>query len=56
MAPALGKKRCQLLVVAPIVQGSGDGIGDVPGITGKLDSLKNLGIDVIWKSSTHIKN
>lgn len=29
---------------------NGDGIGDLPGITSKLDYLKNLGIDVIWLS------
>lgn len=27
---------------------NGDGIGDIPGITEKLDYLKDLGIDVIW--------
>jgi len=27
---------------------NGDGIGDLPGITSKLDYLKSLGIDVIW--------
>ncbi|MGB4138151.1 MAG: glycoside hydrolase family 13 protein [Microbacterium sp.] len=29
---------------------SGDGIGDLPGITGRLDDLKSLGIDAIWLS------
>jgi oligo-1,6-glucosidase len=29
---------------------NGDGIGDLPGIIGKLDYLKSLGIDVIWLS------
>jgi oligo-1,6-glucosidase len=29
---------------------NGDGIGDLPGITSKLDYLKNLGVDVIWLS------
>ena len=28
----------------------GDGIGDLPGITGKLDYLANLGVDVLWLS------
>ena len=28
----------------------GDGIGDINGITQKLDYLKELGIDVIWLS------
>src|SRR3954462_150683 len=27
---------------------NGDGIGDLKGITSKLDYLKNLGVDVIW--------
>lgn len=29
---------------------NGDGIGDLNGITSKLDYLKNLGVDVIWLS------
>jgi len=29
---------------------NGDGIGDIPGITSKLDYLESLGIDVIWLS------
>ena len=29
---------------------NGDGIGDINGITSKLDYLKLLGIDVIWLS------
>jgi len=29
---------------------NGDGIGDLPGITGKLDYLADLGIDAIWLS------
>ena len=31
----------------------GDGIGDLNGITGKLDYLKELGIDVIWLSPVY---
>lgn len=27
---------------------NGDGIGDIPGITGKLDYIKSLGVDYIW--------
>ena len=30
--------------------GNGDGIGDIPGITSRLDSLAELGIDAIWCS------
>lgn len=29
---------------------NGDGIGDLPGITSKLDYLQDLGVDVIWLS------
>lgn len=27
---------------------NGDGVGDLPGIIGKLDYLKDLGVDVLW--------
>lgn len=29
---------------------NGDGIGDLPGITSKLDHLQQLGVDVVWLS------
>ncbi len=29
---------------------SGDGIGDLPGITSRLDHLANLGVDAVWLS------
>ena len=29
---------------------NGDGIGDLPGITSKLDYLQKLGVNVIWLS------
>jgi alpha-glucosidase len=32
---------------------NGDGIGDLPGITSKLDYLQDLGIDAIWLSPIH---
>lgn len=32
---------------------NGDGIGDLSGITGKLDYLKELGVDVIWLSPVY---
>ena len=32
---------------------NGDGIGDIKGITSKLDYLKKLGIDVIWLSPVY---
>ncbi len=30
--------------------GNGDGIGDLPGITTRLDHLQQLGVDVVWLS------
>lgn len=32
---------------------NGDGIGDIPGITEKLDYIKELGVDVIWLSPVY---
>ena len=32
---------------------NGDGIGDLNGITEKLDYLKELGVDVIWLSPVY---
>mgnify|MGYP004638545349 FL=1 len=32
---------------------NGDGIGDIPGITEKLDYLKGLGIDALWLSPVY---
>jgi oligo-1,6-glucosidase len=32
---------------------NGDGIGDLPGITSKLDHLKTLGVDVVWLSPVY---
>lgn len=32
---------------------NGDGIGDIPGITSKLDYLKHLGVDAIWLSPVY---
>lgn len=32
---------------------NGDGIGDIPGITEKLDYLKELGIDALWLSPVY---
>lgn len=29
---------------------NGDGIGDLPGITSRLDYIKSLGVDAIWLS------
>jgi len=30
--------------------GSGDGVGDIPGIISRLDHLKSLGVDAVWLS------
>ena len=32
---------------------NGDGIGDLPGITSKLDYLKDLGVGIIWLSPVY---
>ena len=32
---------------------NGDGVGDLPGITAKLDYLKDLGVDIIWLSPVY---
>ena len=32
------------------MDGNGDGIGDLKGITGKLDYLKELGVNAVWLS------
>jgi oligo-1,6-glucosidase len=32
---------------------NGDGIGDIPGITSRLDYLQRLGVDVIWLSPVY---
>ena len=32
---------------------NGDGMGDLPGILGKLDYLKDLGVDVVWLSPVY---
>ncbi len=33
---------------------NGDGIGDLPGITGRLDSLAELGVDAVWLSPFYV--
>ena len=32
---------------------NGDGIGDLRGIIGRLDYLKELGVDVVWLSPVY---
>ena len=34
--------------VRSFADGNGDGVGDLPGITGKLAYLADLGVDVVW--------
>ncbi|CAO2654991.1 Nn.00g117240.m01.CDS01 [Neocucurbitaria sp. VM-36] len=43
-------KEAVVYQVASFLDSNGDGWGDVPGITQKLDYLKDLGVDVIWVS------
>ena len=32
---------------------NGDGLGDIPGITSRLDYLAELGVDVVWLSPAY---
>ena len=34
--------------VRAFADGNGDGVGDLKGLTGKLDYLRHLGVDCIW--------
>jgi alpha-glucosidase len=54
-ATALGSEWWRSAVIYQIyprsfADSTGDGIGDLPGITSRLDSLKTLGVDAIWLS------
>ena len=48
-------KECVVYQIYPrsFKDSNGDGIGDLNGITEKLDYLKELGIDVIWLSPVY---
>jgi len=45
-------KECVIYQIYPrsFMDSNGDGVGDLPGITSKLDYLKDLGISAIWLS------
>ena len=49
-------KECVVYQIYPrsFFDSNGDGIGDLPGITAKLDYLKTLGIDVVWLSPVYL--
>ena len=38
--------------VRSFADSNGDGIGDLPGLTGRLDHLERLGVDAVWLSPT----
>ncbi|MEY8522308.1 alpha-glucosidase [Lachnospiraceae bacterium 38-10] len=48
-------KECVVYQIYPrsFCDSNGDGIGDIKGITSKMDYLKELGIDVIWLSPVY---
>ena len=39
--------------VRSFCDGNGDGQGDLPGLTSKLDYLSKLGVDAVWLSPIH---
>lgn len=41
-------KVCYEIFVRSFADSNGDGLGDINGITSKLDYLKNLGVDALW--------
>ena len=43
-----GNKVFYEIFVQSFADSNGDGIGDIPGMTSKLDYLNELGVDVIW--------
>lgn len=47
-SPEWNKKVFYEIFVQSFADSNGDGIGDIPGMTSKLDYLSDLGIDAIW--------
>src|SRR5690606_31785762 len=54
-SPALGPEWWRSAVIYQIyprsfADSSGDGVGDLPGVTSRLDALTTLGVDAVWLS------
>ncbi|RYD65540.1 MAG: alpha-glucosidase, partial [Sphingomonadales bacterium] len=50
--PATWSSRAVIYQIYPrsFADSNGDGIGDLPGITARLDHVAGLGVDAIWLS------